>query len=77
MLVTLQKICVVPSFSRPSESLLRTLKYILAYPSRSFESLDAARKWVNEFVHRYNICILAYRRTVSCIYYAVLINIRN
>lgn len=62
MLATLQKLGVVPSFSRPSvsddnpysESLFRTLKYTPAYPSKPFESLEAARKWVHEFVRWYN-----------------------
>ena len=48
---TLQRLGVVPSFSRPSvsddnpysESLFRTLKYTPAYPSKPFASLSAAR----------------------------------
>ena len=62
MLATLQKLGVIPSFSRPacsndnpfSESLFKTLKYRPAYPQRSFESLMAARQWVGTFVHWYN-----------------------
>jgi len=62
MLATLQKLGVVPSFSRPSvsddnpysESLFRTLKYTPAYPYKPFEDLDSARKWVHEFVRWYN-----------------------
>jgi len=62
MLATLQKLGVIPSFSRPSvsddnpysESLFRTLKYAPAYPGKPFESLDAARQWVREFVRWYN-----------------------
>jgi len=62
MLATLQKLGVVPSFSRPSvsddnpysESLFRTLKYAPAYPSQPFESIEAARKWVHGFVQWYN-----------------------
>jgi len=62
MLATLQKLGVIPSFSRPSvsddnpysESLFRTLKYTPAYPCKPFASLDAARAWVMEFVHWYN-----------------------
>ena len=50
MLATLQKLGVVPSFSRPSvsddnpysESLFRTLKYTPAYPGKPFESIEAA-----------------------------------
>ena len=62
MLATLQKLGVVPSFSRPacsndnpfSESLFKTLKYRPAYPQGSFESLMAARQWVGTFVRWYN-----------------------
>lgn len=62
MLATLQRLGVVPSFSRPSvsddnpysESLFRTLKYTPAYPSRPFASLQAAREWVHRFVQWYN-----------------------
>jgi len=62
MLATLQKLGVMPSFSRPSvsddnpysESLFRTLKYTPAYPNKPFESLEAARKWVHGFVGWYN-----------------------
>ena len=62
MLATLQKLGVVPSFSRPSvsddnpysESLFRTLKYTPAYPSKPFESIEAAREWTHKFVEWYN-----------------------
>lgn len=62
MLATLQRLGVIPSFSRPSvsddnpysESLFRTLKYSPAYPGKPFESIEAARKWVYEFVTWYN-----------------------
>lgn len=62
MLATLQWLGIVPSFSRPhvsddnpySESLFRTLKYRPEYPERPFESLEAARRWVKEFVGWYN-----------------------
>lgn len=62
MLATLQKLGVVPSFSRPSvsddnpysESLFRTLKYAPAYPATPFESIEAARRWVYGFVQWYN-----------------------
>ncbi len=62
MLATLQKLGVVPSFSRPSvsddnpysEALFRTLKYVPDYPSRPFESLEAAQQWVHTFVQWYN-----------------------
>uniref|UniRef100_UPI0025F4D9E2 IS3 family transposase n=12 Tax=Thiolapillus sp. TaxID=2017437 RepID=UPI0025F4D9E2 len=62
MLATLQKLGVVPSFSRPSvsddnpysESLFRTLKYGPSYPNQPFQSLESAREWVHEFVQWYN-----------------------
>lgn len=62
MLATLQKLGVVPSFSRPRvsddnafvESLFRTAKYRPSYPSGSFASLDGARAWVQGFVAWYN-----------------------
>ncbi|MBL3590123.1 MAG: IS3 family transposase [gamma proteobacterium endosymbiont of Lamellibrachia anaximandri] len=62
MLATLQRLGVVPSFSRPSvsndnpysESLFGTMKYTPAFPSKPFENLDAAREWVYDFVHWYN-----------------------
>jgi len=63
MLATLQRLGVVPSFSRPSvsddnpysEALFRTLKYTPAYPSKRFDSLDEARAWVHRFVQWYNL----------------------
>lgn len=62
MLATLQKLGVVPSFSRPrvsddnpySESLFKTLKYCPEYPSRPFSSLGEASAWVEKFVFWYN-----------------------
>jgi len=62
MLATLQKLGVVPSFSRPtvsddnpySEALFRTLKYTPAWPKQPFQSLDDARQWVHTFVTWYN-----------------------
>jgi putative transposase len=62
MLATLQKLGVIPSFSRPacsndnpfSESLFKTMKYRPAYPQPPFKSLIAARQWVATFVHWYN-----------------------
>ncbi len=63
MLATMQKLGIVPSFSRPSvsndnpysESLFKTLKYTPMYPSKPFESLDDARQWVATFVQWYNL----------------------
>jgi len=62
MLATLQKLGVVPSFSRPmvsddnpySESLFRTMKYRPEYPSTAFKNLAYAQMWVDEFVCWYN-----------------------
>jgi transposase InsO family protein len=62
MLATLQKLGIVPSFSRPSvsndnpysESLFRTLKYRPEYPKHVFANLHAARDWVAGFVKWYN-----------------------
>ena len=63
MLATLQKLGVIPSFSRPSvsddnpysESLFRTLKYCPAYPGKPFESIEQVRHWVHRFVQWYNL----------------------
>ena len=62
MLATLQRLGVVPSFSRPrvsddnpfAESLFRTLKYRPEYPVTGFATLEDARRWVAAFVHWYN-----------------------
>jgi transposase InsO family protein len=62
MLAKLQKLGIMPSFSRPSvsndnpysESLFGTLKYTPAYPAKPFESLVEARCWVLKFVQWYN-----------------------
>jgi putative transposase len=62
MLATLQWLGIVPSFSRPrvsddnafSEALFRTLKYRPSYPAKGFDSLEAARAWVEQFTAWYN-----------------------
>ena len=62
MLATMQRLGVVPSFSRPSvsndnpfsESLFRTLKYVPNFPRDGFVSVEAARAWVAAFVAWYN-----------------------
>ena len=62
MLVTMQRLGVMPSFSRPSvsndnpysESMFKTLKYCPQFPSKPFESIEAARDWVKGFVIWYN-----------------------
>jgi len=63
MLATLEKLGVIPSFSRPSvsddnpysESLFRTVKYHPTYPSVSrFNTIKEARNWMEQFVNWYN-----------------------
>ena len=62
MLATLEKLGVLPSFSRPSvsndnpysEALFKTLKYRPAYPSKPFETLQEAREWALAFQRWYN-----------------------
>lgn len=62
LLATLQRLGVMPSFSRPavsndnpySESLFRTLKYRSFYPDKPFACLLGARTWVAGFVNWYN-----------------------
>lgn len=62
LLVTLQRLGIMPSFSRPHvsddnpfiEALFRTTKYHACYPDGPFESLEAARAWVTWFVQWYN-----------------------
>ncbi len=62
LLATLQKLGIIPSFSRPSvsndnpysESLFRTLKYRPEYPEQPFSDLQDAREWVSGFVDWYN-----------------------
>ena len=62
MLATLQRLGVMPSFSRPSvsddnpysESLFKTLKYHPGFPNKPFDDLEEARIWVAEFQHWYN-----------------------
>jgi transposase InsO family protein len=62
MQATLQKLGVIPSFSRPkfsddnpySEALFRTMKYRPKYPSVPFGSIEDAQDWMDEFVIWYN-----------------------
>lgn len=62
MLATLERLGIMPSFSRPrvsndnafAESLFRTCKYRPNYPRRPFETVDQARQWVQQFVQWYN-----------------------
>lgn len=60
--VTLQKLGIEPSYSRPrvsddnpySEALFRTCKYRPDFPERGFSDLAAARSWVQGFTQWYN-----------------------
>lgn len=62
MLATLQRLGVVPSFSRPSvsndnpysEALFKTVKYHPSFPDKPFDTLDQARQWVAGFEQWYN-----------------------
>lgn len=62
MLATLEKLGIMPSFSRPrvsndnayAEALFRTCKYRPNYPSKPFEGVEAAREWTQQFVQWYN-----------------------
>jgi transposase InsO family protein len=62
MVTTLEKLGILPSFSRPStsddnpysEALFRTLKYRPEYPRKPFDTIDDARAWVEAFVRWYN-----------------------
>tara|TARA_B110001454_G_C12690237_1_gene422004 strand:+ start:532 stop:1620 length:1089 start_codon:yes stop_codon:yes gene_type:complete len=62
MLATMQKLGVIPSFSRPSvsndnpfsESLFKTLKYCPIYPTKPFEDIEDAIIWMQKFVNWYN-----------------------
>ena len=62
MKVTMERLGVVASFSRPrvsndnpySEALFRTCKYVPAWPAKGFASIEEARVWVMEFVRWYN-----------------------
>lgn len=62
LLATLERLGIVPSFSRPrvsddnpySEALFRTLKGRPEYPVSPFTSLEDARGWVEAFVGWYN-----------------------
>jgi len=62
MLATLQRLGVVPSFSRPSvsndnpysEALFKTVKYHPSFPEKPFDTLEQARQWVAGFEQWYN-----------------------
>lgn len=58
----LEELNISPSHSRPRvsndnayvESLFRTLKYVLNWPSSGFSGLADARVWVEKFIYWYN-----------------------
>lgn len=58
----LESLGIMTSFSRPrvsndnpfSEALFRTCKYRPDYPKAGFETIEASRNWVSEFVFWYN-----------------------
>jgi putative transposase len=62
LLSMLQRLGVVPSFSRPSvsdddafsEALFRTMKYRPGYPRKPFASFEDALRWIEAFVAWYN-----------------------
>lgn len=62
MLATMERLGVMPSFSRPSvsddnpfsESLFKTLKYCPIFPTTPFGSVEGATAWVETFVEWYN-----------------------
>ena len=62
MLATMQRLGVMPSFSRPSvsndnpfsESVFKTLKYCPMFPSRPFENIIEAKAWMEKFETWYN-----------------------
>ena len=62
MKVTMERLGVTPSFSRPrvsndnpvSEALFRTCKYTPNWPSRGFATIEEARAWVQGFATWYN-----------------------
>lgn len=62
MLATLQRLGIMPSFSRPSvsddnpfsEALFKTAKYCPMYPSKPFDGVIDALAWAKRFVRWYN-----------------------
>lgn len=62
MLKMMERLGIVPSFSRPavsndnpySEALFKTVKYVPEYPVEAFMSLQDAQAWVSRFVAWYN-----------------------
>jgi len=62
LLATLERLGVMPSFSRPSvsddnpysEALFKTLKYHPGFPDKPFDNTQEAREWVAGFQQWYN-----------------------
>ena len=62
MKVTMERLGVIASFSRPrvandnpfSEALFRTCKYTPNWPTRGFATIEEARAWVQRFANWYN-----------------------
>lgn len=62
MLATMQKLGVIPSFSRPSvsndnpfsESLFKTIKYCPIFPDKPFANIEESKEWMKKFVNWYN-----------------------
>lgn len=62
MLLSMQQLGVMPSFSRPrvsndnayAEALFKTAKYCPLWPARPFETIEQARQWVQQFMAWYN-----------------------
>ena len=62
MLATLQRLGVIPSFSRPavsddnpfSEALFKTAKYCPMFPSKPFDTIIDGLSWAKSFVGWYN-----------------------
>jgi len=62
MKVTMERLGVIASFSRPrvsndnpfSEALFRTCKYTPNWPTRGFATIEDARAWVQRFANWYN-----------------------
>jgi putative transposase len=62
MQITMRRLGVEPSYSRPSvsndnpfsEALFKTLKHCPQFPSKPFATIEDARVWVEKFINWYN-----------------------
>jgi len=62
LIAKLESLGIMPSYSRPrvsndnpySEALFRTCKYRPDYPKSGFDTIEASRRWVAQFVFWYN-----------------------